>query len=67
MQHIQEDIKNRLDLGINWLYTEYCLYQDFLSKSLPMKHESSSDRYEWTFFNLMKGILYFNVESEKTR
>lgn len=44
MQYIQEDIKIRLDLGISWLYTEYCLYQDFVSKSVPMKHESPFDR-----------------------
>ncbi|ODN04325.1 Symplekin [Orchesella cincta] len=66
MQHIQEDIKNRLELGISWLFTEYCLCQEFVAKAVPMKHESTADRYEWLFFNLMKGILDYNNESEKT-
>jgi len=67
MTHIQSDIKTRLELGLNWIFAEYCLCQEFLPLGPSVNpNEKPMDRYEWTFFNLMKGILESNAESEKS-
>jgi hypothetical protein len=66
MTHIQSDIRTRLELGLSWIFAEYCLCQEFIPNTLSNQNESANDRYEWTFFNLMKGILDSNAESEKS-
>ena len=44
MKYIKEDIKNRIDLGLRWIFGEYSLCQGFLSKALPVMQDSSSER-----------------------
>ena len=44
MEHIKENIKDRLDLGLHWVFGEYSLRQGFLSKALPVIHESPTER-----------------------
>ena len=46
MSYIKEEIKSRLDLGINWIFSEYCLIQDFITRALPVAHDNASERYK---------------------
>lgn len=54
MEFIKDDIKNRLDLGLHWIFGEYSLKQGFISKALPIMDESATERLDRNIYGLLQ-------------
>ena len=58
VKHIKEDVRNRLELALSWLYEEYALLQGFQRRTIlcSMTPEAPHHAYNYLLITLVTAI-----------